>query len=77
MPRIAEFDGIRLYLYFRDHNPPHVHALYGEYEALIVIADGALLSGELPKKQVAAVRRYLASNRDEVTRLWNLGQKEH
>jgi hypothetical protein len=75
MPRIAEFDGIRMNLYFRDHNPPHVHAVYGEFEALVVIADGSLLSGELPKKQFAAVRRYLASHRDEVMGLWTIGQK--
>ena len=75
MPRIAEFDGIRLNLYFRDHNPPHVHAVYGEFEALVVIADGSLLSGELPKKQFAAVRRYLAAHRGEVMGLWTIGQK--
>ena len=29
MPRIAEFYGIAIYTYFRDHAPPHFHAIYG------------------------------------------------
>lgn len=31
MPRISEFFGIFIYFYFEDHNPPHFHAIYGEY----------------------------------------------
>jgi hypothetical protein len=75
MPRIAEFEGIRLYLYFRDHNPPHVHAFYGEFEALIVIADGSILSGNLPQRQHSSVMRYLEANRVDVTSQWNAAQK--
>lgn len=31
MPRIAEFFGIFIYMYFEDHSPPHFHAIYGDY----------------------------------------------
>ena len=30
MPRIAEFYGIAIYMYHREHGVPHFHALYGE-----------------------------------------------
>jgi hypothetical protein len=33
--KIAAIDAIRLYIYARDYNPPHVHAIFAEYEALI------------------------------------------
>jgi hypothetical protein len=33
MPRIAKFYGIAIYMYFRDHAPPHFHAIYGRYDA--------------------------------------------
>lgn len=33
MPRISSFFGIVIYMYFKDHNPPHFHAIYGEYNA--------------------------------------------
>jgi len=43
MPRISRFYGILIYMYYRDHPPPHFHALYGDHEALIDILTGELL----------------------------------
>ncbi len=37
MPCIKTIDSIKLYIYARDHNPPHFHAIYGEKEELIEI----------------------------------------
>ena len=37
MPTISRFYGILIQMYFGDHVPPHFHALYAEYEALIDI----------------------------------------
>jgi hypothetical protein len=34
MPRISEFYGLIIYMYYNDHLPPHFHAEYGEFEAL-------------------------------------------
>jgi hypothetical protein len=36
MPVISRFYGIVIKMYFRkkEHNPPHVHALYGEYNGM-------------------------------------------
>jgi len=34
MPEISRFYGIIIYIYFREHNPPHFHAVYGEEEIL-------------------------------------------
>ncbi len=48
---IVTVDSIKLYLYPRDHNPPHFHAIYAEYEALIDIRTLEVLRGELPGKQ--------------------------
>jgi hypothetical protein len=31
----------------KQHNQPHVHAKYAEFEASIDIADGEIISGEL------------------------------
>ena len=44
-PRLAEFYGIVIYMYWRDHNPPHFHALYGGTEAQVLIDGGEILSG--------------------------------
>jgi hypothetical protein len=31
-------------MYYRDHAPPHFHAIYGEFEATVSIATGDLLN---------------------------------
>jgi hypothetical protein len=33
MPRISEFFGVLIYMYYNDHAPPHFHAEYGGREA--------------------------------------------
>jgi len=39
MPEIARFYGIIVKMYFmqKEHNPPHIHALYGEYMSAVDI----------------------------------------
>ena len=39
MPEISRFLGIVIYMYFKDHNPPHLHVTYEKYEASIEIKD--------------------------------------
>jgi hypothetical protein len=34
MPEISRFYGLIIKMFFKDHNPPHFHAEYGEHEAL-------------------------------------------
>lgn len=50
MPTLSEFFGIVIRMYYDDHNPPHFHAYYGEYEALISIETLELLEGSLPRR---------------------------
>jgi len=48
MPRISSFYGIVIWMYWDDHNPPHFHATYGEFEILINIIDFSVYAGFLP-----------------------------
>ncbi|NJN91525.1 MAG: DUF4160 domain-containing protein [Leptolyngbyaceae cyanobacterium SL_5_14] len=50
MPEVARFYGIIIKVFFGDHPPPHFHAIYGEYNALV----SALQTG---KPQVGASGR--------------------
>ena len=46
-----------IYMLFYDtkqHNKPHMHVFYGEYEAAIGI-DGELLAGSIPRKQLKII----------------------
>jgi hypothetical protein len=57
MPLIAEFDGIRVWMYYRDHPPPHIHVQHGEYRAQIEIVGLATIAGRLPPAVLRKIRR--------------------
>lgn len=57
-------------MYYRDHEPAHFHALYGEYEAQLVIATLEILSGELPLRALRLVREWAELHRDELEANW-------
>lgn len=44
MPTICMFRGIKIYINYNEHIPPHFHAKYGEYECSITIDDIELLN---------------------------------
>jgi hypothetical protein len=71
MPRISFFYGIAVYMYYRDHAPPHFHAIYAEHEAEIEIASGATLDGTLPRKARALVGEWADEHRDELQLNWD------
>lgn len=48
MPTIVEFDGIKVLMYYQDHDPPHFHVEHGDCEALLRIADLGLIEGDVP-----------------------------
>lgn len=71
MPRLSQFYGIAIYMYYRHHAPPHFHAIYGEYEATFEIATGTVLAGQLPRRARALVEDWLTAHRTEVQQNWD------
>ena len=51
MPTVKILDSIKIDVYSREHPPPHFHALYVEYEELIVIETLDTYAGKLPSVQ--------------------------
>lgn len=74
MPKIAEFYGIAIYMYYRDHGIPHFHAIYGDHEAVIGIEGLRLLEGRLPRRALALVRSWGKLHREELKRDWELAR---
>lgn len=72
MPILSSFYGIIIKMFFiqADHNPPHVHAIYGEYLGAIDIRTGNLIDGDLPKKAQALVKEWVNIHRDELLHIW-------
>jgi hypothetical protein len=71
MPLICEFYGIKIFMYWNEHIPPHFHAEYGELNALVSIHDAVVLKGALPSKQLKLVLAWCVLHRDELMDNWN------
>lgn len=63
MPTVKIIDSIKIDLYSREHNPPHFHAIYSDYEVLIIIKDLEIYAGRLPKKQLSKVVNWAKDNK--------------
>ncbi len=70
MPVISRFLGIAIAILFRDHDPPHFHATYGEFEITVTIRDGQV-RGEFPKRARALVLEWLELHRSELLADWD------
>lgn len=70
MPVIKILDSIKIYLYFFDHQPPHFHAIYAEYQVLIEIETLAIYSGSLLSKQLKKVMEWASKNQDYLRKKW-------
>ena len=66
-PLLENKNGVRIEIYSREHLPPHIHAKYNEYEALVDIRTGQIFRGNLPSKKLQVAQDWLnESNRREL-----------
>jgi predicted metallo-beta-lactamase superfamily hydrolase len=70
VPRISSFYGIVIAMYYRDHHPPHFHAIYAEHEAQIEIETLETLAGELPARALRLVQEWAEMHRAELEANW-------
>jgi hypothetical protein len=72
MPTLAKFDGIKVQD-FADHNPPHFHVVFAEYEVLVAIPGLDVLQGSMPRSQLERAlgwaRAHMRDIEDEWTRI--------
>ena len=74
MPRISEFFGIVIRMYFEDHSPPHFHAEYAEFMAAITIEGRHVLEGRLPARVLSLVREWAGLHEEELSANWELAR---
>ena len=65
MPNFDSFEGIKINIYNGDHLPPHIHALYGDDEVLLVIETTDIYAGYLPAKPLKKAKDWLKQNRSD------------
>lgn len=78
MPVIARFNGIviKIYLHQKEHNPPHVHAIYGECAGAFSIENGMQLYGDIPLKVQSLVKEFIEHYRERLLLMWETQQFE-
>ena len=69
MPEISRFLGIIIAMFYRDHAPPHFHAIYGEYEITVEIESG-VINGRFPRRALKLVLEWLELHQDELLENW-------
>ncbi|MEZ4686636.1 MAG: DUF4160 domain-containing protein [Bacteroidia bacterium] len=72
MPLIKSLGSIKICMYFRDHNPPHFHILYAEYEELITISTLTTYAGKVPAAQRKKVISWAQENQQFLIGQWNI-----
>lgn len=75
MPIISQFFGIIVSMFWDDHNPPHFHAKYGEYEVVIEIQTGKV-SGKFPARALGLVQEWRSIHENDLMEDWELARRK-
>ena len=76
VPTISQFFGIVIQMFWREHVPPHFHALYGEHEALIDIRTLEVIRGRLPRRALSLTIEWAIDHREQLMEDWKLCQSK-
>lgn len=73
MPEICRFYGIVIKMFFkpREHEPSHIHALYGEHIGVFDLKTMSMTEGDLPGKAQELVKEWLKINQDKLQEMWD------
>ncbi len=78
MAIISMFYGIIVSIYYLDnkqHNLPHIHVKFQEFEAVFSIPDGEIIDGSLPKNKIKLVEAWVEIHKDDLVANWELAIK--
>ncbi len=73
MPEISRFLGISVRMFYDEHAPPHFHAVYGDYTAVVRIADG-VVAGRFPPRAIRHLPEWYDLHRAELLEDWRLAE---
>ena len=76
MPTISDFFGIVIRMFFDEHAPPHFHAQYGEFKAIIDLQKLTLMKGKLPRRSLELVLDWAELHQTELLHNWALCEQK-
>ncbi len=75
MPIISRFFGIIIYIYWRDHQPPHFHARHGDDEVIIEIETGEV-TGHISRRAVEMLQKWRKLHINELLDDWKRAEQK-
>ena len=70
MPVVAIVDGVLIMLFFNDHDPPHFHVEYGEFQAKVSIATLKIIEGDIPPDKRNRVLEWAGRHQEDLSAAW-------
>jgi hypothetical protein len=70
VPRISEFYGIVIAMYYREHGVPHFHATYAGETVVLSIQTGGVIAGGVSLRALRLVQEWTELHRDELRLNW-------
>ena len=73
MPEISRFYGIIIKMFFKpkEHEPSHIHALYGEHVGIFDLETMEMTEGDLPIKAQGLIKEWLGRNQKSLLQMWD------
>ena len=73
MPEISRFYGIIIKMFFKpkEHEPSHIHALYGEYVGIFDIKTMEMTEGDMPIKAQGLIKEWISRNQHALLQMWD------
>ena len=73
MPEISRFYGIIIKMFFKpkEHEPSHIHALYGEYVGIFDLRTMEMTEGDLPTKAQGLIKEWIRQNQEPLLQMWD------
>ena len=75
MPIISKFFGITIFMFWKDHAPPHFHAKYGDDEIVMEIKSGNM-SGGISNRALKLIQEWRRLYKDELLEDWKLAEQK-
>ena len=61
-------------MFYREHAPPHFHAVYGEFEVTIEI-DTGIVAGRFPRRALGLILEWQSLHRPELLENWERARR--
>ena len=76
VPRISEFYGIVIAMYYGEHGVPHFHATYSGETVVVAIETGEALAGSVPDRALRLVQEWVDLHRAELMDNWERAREQ-